>query len=137
MAGETQKVWNRLLKAQEQLVDVPEEKLTPFIDVVVEEYGSMFNDVFGGRALKIHSMGAYVIEHSIGKMYELGEQLYLGDDASLGIFVMQAPDVRRILFVDIDANAIANPPADKNDFEPLFMPVRLPIMAITNIREAA
>lgn len=137
MAGETQKVLDRLLRAQELLVDVPDNKLAPFVDVVVEEYGAMFNEAFGGRMLRVHAMGAYIVEHAIDTLHQVGKQVYVGDEARLGIFVMKAPEVRRILFIDIDANAIANPPADNDDFEPLFMPVRVPVMAVAQIRDVA
>jgi len=136
MAGEKQTVWRNLLDAQRELERAAPEEVSGFINNFGALHRPAFETAFGNRSLLVHSIGAYILSHDNETLSrEPDERHFIGDSALISVYAPDDPEVQRMILLWIEAEAIATPPASKEDFEPLFRKVSIPLPLIKNIYE--
>lgn len=134
MTGENQKkALEALSNSQRQLLDVPEELLTDYVQVVGETYVPMFLDEYSNRLLRVHSLSSFVVRKAAGTKIIFGELFHIGEAVAVGVNISHLEQTR-LLYVELDAEAIALPPGV--EFDPFCDVVKVPVAAIQNIEAA-
>lgn len=96
-------------------------------------YAPLFFEEFGFQQLAVHSLNSFIVRRAQEAKIIFGECYHIGEAVSVGIEVSKL-NLSRILYIEVDAEAIAPPPGLA--FDPFFEQVKVPVAAIEDIRAA-